>query len=37
MSKGIYMYVDIIFKYVTLHAVLQQDFYNDFALYFLYL
>ena len=39
MSKGIYMYVDVIFKYVTLHAVLQHDFYvyNDFALYFLYL
>ena len=33
MSKGIYMYVDIIFKYVTLHAVLQHDFYvyNDFV------
>ena len=30
------MYVDIIFKYVTLH---EHDFYvyNDFALYFLYL
>ena len=38
MSKGIYMYVDIIFKYVTVHAVLQHDFYvyNDFALYFIY-
>ena len=33
------MYVDIIFKYVTLHAVFQHDFYvyNDFALYFLYM
>ena len=33
------MCVDIIFKYVTLHAVLLHDsyVYNDFALYFLHL